>query len=150
MIHNMALAADTRMPPRDTLMILVVDDDLDARHIHAGYLRAKGCTVATAADGRKGIEKANDLKPDVIVLDLAMPRVDGWTVLRRLRESSWTTTIPIVVVSAVMDARNEAFAAGCDAFLEKPCPPEVVWLQIRAMFRVAATLRRGPDAPAHT
>jgi CheY-like chemotaxis protein len=129
-------------PADDTLLVLVVDDDVDARRIYAEYLRSKGWNVTMAADGRKAIEKANDLKPDVVVLDLAMPRVDGWTVLKTLRESSWTRPIPIIVVSAVSDGRDEAFYLGCDAFLTKPCPPEVVWLQILAMFRVARTLKR--------
>jgi len=86
-----------------------------------------------------------ELKPDVIVLDLAMPKVDGWTVLKHLRESSWTETIPVIVVSAVTSARDEALQLGCDAFLSKPCPPEVVWLQIRALCRVRGQLRHGLD-----
>ena len=143
-IHTMSSAVGRRTPVDDTITVLVVDDDFDARRIYSEYLRSKGWTVTTAADGRRGIEKAMDLKPDVVVLDLAMPRVDGWTVLKELRGSSWTASMPIVVVSAVTDARDEAYSAGCDAFLAKPCPPEVVWLQIRAMFRVAATLRRTP------
>lgn len=146
----MCAAAAKRAPQDDTLLVLVVDDDLDARRIYAEYLRSKGWTVVTAADGRKGIEKANDLKPDMVVLDLSMPRVDGWTVLTRLRESSWTATIPIIVVSALTDARDEALAAGCDAFLTKPCLPEILWLQIYAMLRVASHLRRAMGPPMQT
>lgn len=131
-------------------MVLVVDDDMDARRIYTDYLRSKGWTVTSAADGRKALDKISDLKPDVVVLDLAMPRVDGWTVLKQLRESSWTRQMPIIVVSAVTDKRDEAYYAGCDAFLTKPCPPEVLWLQILAMFRVADTLRRGPAPPMPT
>ena len=101
-----------------------MDDDADARRIYSEYLRMKGWVVFTAANGRTGLDKAEELIPDVIVLDLAMPRVDGWTVLKHLRESSWTTNIPVVVVTASMTARDEAFQAGCDAFLLKPCPPE--------------------------
>jgi len=126
-------------------MVLVVDDDVDARRIYSDYLKTKGWTVLSAADGRRAIDKANEMKPDVIVLDLAMPKVDGWTVLRHLRESSWTQPIPIVVVSAVTGARDEAFQFGCDAFLTKPCPPEVLWLQIRALFRLRGSLRPGLD-----
>jgi len=126
-------------------IVLVVDDDMDARRIYSEYLRSKGWTVTTAADGRRGIDKANELKPDVIILDLAMPRVDGWTVLKHLRESSWTDTIPIVVVSALTGARDEAYQFGCDAFLTKPCPPEVLWLQIRALFRISSHVRHGLD-----
>jgi len=77
-----------------------------------------------------------DLKPDAIVLDLAMPRVDGWTVLKHLRESSWTNQIPIVVVSAVHDVRDEAMRTGADAYLAKPCAPDIVWMQINALLRM--------------
>jgi CheY-like chemotaxis protein len=119
----------------EPLTILVVDDDLDARRIYSIYLRTKGCLVFTAVDGRSGIDKATDLKPDLIVLDLAMPRVDGWTVLKHLRESSWTARIPIIVLTALLGVRDEAFHVGCDAYLLKPCPPEVVWLQVQALLR---------------
>jgi CheY-like chemotaxis protein len=115
--------------------ILVIDDDADARRMYSEYLRLKGCVVFTAADGRSGIDKSTSLTPDIVLLDLAMPRVDGWTVLRHLRASSWTAKIPIVVVSAADHARDQAFLSGCDAFLSKPCTPEVVWLQLNAMLR---------------
>ena len=115
--------------------ILVIDDDMDARRMYSEYLRINGCTAFTAPDGRSGIDKTNDLCPDVVVLDLAMPRVDGWTVLKQLRESSWTENIPIVVVSAVADTRDGAFRAGCDAYLTKPCVPETLWCQVRAILR---------------
>jgi CheY-like chemotaxis protein len=127
------------MPPvrrsTEAPTILVIDDDADARRMYSEYLRLKGCVVFTAADGRSGIDKSTSLTPDIVLLDLAMPRVDGWTVLRHLRASSWTAKIPIVVVSAVDHARDQAFLSGCDAFLSKPCTPEVVWLQLNAMLR---------------
>jgi len=125
-----------RRSKSDALTVLIVDDDVDARRIYCEYLRVKGMTAFSAMDGRSGIEKANDLKPDVIVLDLAMPRVDGWTVLKHLRESSWTSPIPIIVVTANHAVRDEAFQAGCDAYLLKPCPPETLWLQVRALLRL--------------
>jgi DNA-binding response OmpR family regulator len=124
-----------RHPSADPVAVLVIEDDMDARHIYSEYLRAKRFTVFTAVDGRAGLNKITELRPDVIVLDLAMPRVDGWTVLQHVRESSLTADIPVVVVSAVTDARDAAFAAGCDAYLAKPCPPETLYLQIRALTR---------------
>src|SRR6266404_9403527 len=127
----------------DSLCVIVIEDDLDARQIYSEYLRMKGWTVFTAPDGRSGLNKTMELTPDIVVLDLAMPKVDGWTVLKNLRESSWTERIPIVVVSARTTVRDEAFHFGCDAFLTKPCPPEVVWLQVRALFRVRGNLRPG-------
>jgi two-component system, cell cycle response regulator DivK len=115
--------------------VLVVDDDAGARLIYSEYLRAHGWLAFTAADGRVALDKIEELRPDAIMLDLAMPRVDGWTVLKRLRESSWTADVPVVVVTASMSARDLAFQAGCDAFLVKPCPPETLLLQLGGLFR---------------
>ena len=127
----------------DKLVVLVVDDDADARMIYSIYLRAMGCDVFTGQDGRVALEKATDLLPDLIVMDLAMPRVDGWEAIRRLRESSWTREIPIVAVSAVPASRQSAFDAGCDAYLTKPCEPQVLWHQIRALLNLP---QAGPAA----
>jgi DNA-binding response OmpR family regulator len=127
------------MPPKlqqrnDGPTVLVIEDDSDARRMYADFLRMKGWVVFTAADGRDGLDKTTDLAPDLVVVDLAMPRVDGWTVLQLLKNSSWTAAIPIVVVSALTDARDRAFEAGADAFLAKPCTPQVLWLQLRALL----------------
>jgi DNA-binding response OmpR family regulator len=127
----------------EPLAVLVIDDDLDTRQIYSEYLRSKGWTVFTAPDGRTGLTKINELTPDVIVLDLAMPRVDGWTVLKHVRESSVTSKIAVIVVSALNDARDPAFYAGADAYLIKPCPPEVLHLQIHALSRFQAAARTG-------
>ena len=128
----------SRPPSAERLAVLVIEDDVDARHIYSEFLRSKRWTVFTAVDGRMGLNKIDELRPDVIVLDLAMPRVDGWTVLQHVRESSVTVDIPVVVVSAVTDSRDAAFKAGCDAYLSKPCPPETLYLQIRALTRCLA------------
>ena len=101
--------------------MLVVDDDSDCRTIYAMHLRSAGCDVFTANDGRAAVDKTNDLRPDIIVMDLAMPRVDGWEAIRRLHDSSWTRQIPIIAVSAVPTSRDTAFEAGCDAYLAPPC-----------------------------
>jgi two-component system cell cycle response regulator DivK len=117
-------------------IVLVVDDDPDCRTIYAMYLRSVGCEVLTANDGRAAVDKTNALWPDVIVMDLAMPYVDGWEAIRRLHDSSWTRQIPIIAVSAVPTSRDTAFEAGCDAYLAKPCDPAIVWSQIRALLRL--------------
>jgi two-component system cell cycle response regulator DivK len=131
----------TRRSRSSSPTILVVDDDADARLIYSEYLRAKGWVVVTASDGRAAIDKAMDLIPDAVVLDLAMPRVDGWTALKHLRESSWTAGIPVVVLTAVSEARDQAFEAGCDAYLAKPCSPDVLWMQLRRLFRLHPNAR---------
>ena len=130
--------SDASEPP----VVLVVDDDPDARTIYSTYLRAMGCNVFTADDGRPALSKATDLLPDIIVMDLAMPRVSGWEAIRRLHESSWTRQIPIIAVSAVPVSRETAFEAGCDAYLTKPCEPPVLWSQIRALLKLPARLPR--------
>ncbi len=119
--------------------MLVADDDPDARSIFSVYLRAMGCEAFTANDGRVAVDKATQLLPDVIVMDLAMPRVDGWEAIRRLRESSWTRQIPIIAVSAVPLSREAAFTAGCSAYLTKPCEPQVLWAQIRTLLKLPDT-----------
>jgi CheY-like chemotaxis protein len=116
--------------------VLVVDDDFDARTIYSTFLRAAGCSVFVASDGRVALDKADELSPDIIVMDLAMPRLDGWEAIRRLRRSSWTREIPIIAVSAVPQSRETAFAAGCDAYLTKPCEPLVLWTQIQTLLRL--------------
>ena len=116
--------------------MLVVDDDFDARSIFSFYLKAVGCNVFGASDGRVALVKADELAPDVIVMDLAMPRLDGWETIRRLRQSSWTREIPIIAVSAVPLSRETAFQAGCDVYLSKPCEPEVLWTQIRNLLQL--------------
>ncbi len=134
----LSLAAGDERP-----VVLVVDDDLDARTIYSTYLRAMGCDVFTADDGRPAIDKAVDLLPDLIVMDLAMPRLNGWDAIRRLHESSWTQLIPIIAVSAVPVSRQTAFEAGCDAYLMKPCEPQVLWSQIRALLRLPSRVLGG-------
>jgi CheY-like chemotaxis protein len=117
--------------------VLVIMDNADLRRIYAEYLRTKGWVVFTAHDGRRGLRKALELTPDVIVLDLVTPQVDGWTTLttlKTLRDSSWTERIPVVILTAATTTRDEAFHVGCDAFLTSPCPPEVLFLQIRSLM----------------
>jgi two-component system cell cycle response regulator DivK len=121
--------------------VLIADDDADSRLVYSGHLRTHGWLAFTAADGRIALDKIEELGPDAIVLDLEMPRVDGWTVLRQLRESSWTAGLIVVVLTASIDAREQAFEAGCDAFLLKPCPPETLLLQLRGLFRIRSDAR---------
>ena len=93
-----------------------------------------GCRVYTAPDGSSAIQKARRRHPDVIVMALAMPRLDGWAAIARLKGEADTRDIPIIVLSAVQISRNSARAAGCDGYLAKPCLPELRWWEIRAML----------------
>ena len=120
--------------PGPAISVLVVDDDRDARTMYRMFLRHAGCRVRTARDGHAAIATANAWTPDVIVMDLAMPHLDGWTASRRLKASPATAHIPIIALSAVPMTREDARAAGCDGFLAKPCQPDLLWWEIRALL----------------
>ncbi len=78
--------------------VLIVEDDRDARAMYRMFLEHAGCTVRTARDGRVAIKKVHERAPDVIVMDMAMPRFDGWTASRWLKGSPETAHIPIIAL----------------------------------------------------
>jgi two-component system chemotaxis response regulator CheY len=100
--------------------VLVVEDDPTTRLVLADALGTAGWTVIEAQDGGEALEAAERFPLDVIVLDLAMPEVDGWTVLARRRESPHLSRIPVVVLSAVRDARQDAEHLGAEGWVPKP------------------------------
>jgi CheY-like chemotaxis protein len=106
-------------------LVLVADDYEDTRRIYTDYLRFAGFRVAAASDGTEAIAKATALTPDVVVMDLAMPGVDGWTATRRLKEDPRTKHIYVMVVTGHSEDehRVEAWRSGCDIFLRKPILP---------------------------
>lgn len=103
-------------------VILLVEDHGDVREICRTVLRNEGFHVVAARDGREGLQRAQRLRPDLIVMDLAMPAPDGLEVTRILKASAETASVPIIAVSAYdpSHARERAMAAGCQAFLPKP------------------------------
>lgn len=115
------------MPPshRD---VLVVDDDRDARELFAYVLELAGATVAVAADGEAGLRTALRRHPDLVVTDIAMPRMDGISMTRRLREAEPTRSIPVVALTGqyVGDLPAQARQAGCSEVVVKPCSPETL------------------------
>ena len=119
---------------RESISVLVVDNDRDARAMYRMYLTHAGCKVRTARDGHAAITKANAWVPDVIVMDLATPRLDGWTASKWLKSSPSTAHIPIIALSSAPTARRGARASGCDGFLAKPCQPDLLWWEIRALL----------------
>jgi CheY-like chemotaxis protein len=101
--------------------ILIVDDYADNRELLRLMLETAGHLVCEAADGRAGIEMAEAEMPDLILVDLSMPELDGWGVLEKLRADERTRHIPCVAVTAYADGeRQRALAQGFDAYLPKP------------------------------
>src|SRR5438105_9911752 len=117
-------------------LVLVVDDSADARAVLGGYLEYAGFRVITAEDGEAAVTAARAEWPAIIIMDLAMPRMDGWEAMRRLRADPLTADIPIVVISAYAfgDEPIRAREAGADLCLSKPCLPSQVALVVRAML----------------
>jgi CheY-like chemotaxis protein/signal transduction histidine kinase len=105
--------------PDHAATVLVVDDDDASRDLLRRQLLRAGYRVVGVRDGEVGLEAARQLRPDVVTLDIVMPRMNGWEVLRRLKESPETASIPVVVVS-IIDAAGSGFAVGASGFLTKP------------------------------
>jgi two-component system, sensor histidine kinase len=110
------------------MLVLVIDDTPDNRDLYEAYLSSRGLDVLGAADGPSGLQAARTAHPDVIVLDLGLPRVDGWEVARRLKADESTRDICLIAVTghATGEARQRALDAGIDEYLVKPCPPDDV------------------------
>jgi CheY-like chemotaxis protein len=121
---------------RDRQLVLVVEDYQDAREMYAAYLQFSGFEVAEAANGVEAVEKATELLPDIILMDLALPRMDGWEATRRLKADARTRHIPVVALTghALAGHADGAREAGCDAFVTKPCLPDALVAEIRRLL----------------
>lgn len=116
--------------------ILIVDDYPDAREIWAIFLRSSGYEVSTAADGAEAIAKAEQLLPDLIVLDLELPRISGFDVARRLRSNDATRAIPLIAATGYSHMRqlDRARDAGFDQIVVKPCDPDLLIEEIERLL----------------
>lgn len=120
-----------------TKKILVVEDDPDNRRIVAKVLTVEGYDVVEAVDGLEALSKVRVERPDVILMDLALPNMDGWEATRQLKADPLTRHIPVIALTAVAMRGDEerARAAGCDDYLSKPARPA----EIRAMVKKYAS-----------
>jgi DNA-binding response OmpR family regulator len=114
--------------------ILVIDDDIAITELMSMLLKTFGFDVITTNIGAEGIRLATEFKPNVILLDLMMPDVDGWQVCKTIRQ---TSNVPILVLSALNDPRMVASVldAGADDFLVKPVPSGVLVANIKKLIR---------------
>jgi two-component system, cell cycle response regulator DivK len=133
-------------------LVLVVEDYQDAREMYVAYLQFSGYRVAEATNGEEAIERAQALLPDIILMDLALPRMDGWEATRRLKADERTRHIPVVALTghALAGHADGAREAGCDAFVTKPCLPDDLVAEIKRMLNAGArpgrSTRRGRQA----
>lgn len=106
--------------------ILLIEDNEQNRYLAIFLLESRGFRVVTALDGPEGIERAREVRPDLILLDIQLPRMDGYEVARRLRGEPELRHIPIVAVTsyAMAGDREKTLEAGCDGYIEKPIDPD--------------------------
>jgi two-component system cell cycle response regulator DivK len=108
--------------------ILVVEDDADNRRIVAKVLSVEGYEVVEAIDGIEALAIARSVHPQLIIMDLALPHLDGWEATRQLKRDPATRDIPVVALTAVAMHGDEeqARAAGCDDYMTKPARPAAI------------------------
>ncbi len=112
--------------------ILIIEDNEQNLYLLRFILEKKGFQVFAAKEGQGGIELAASLKPDLILLDIQLPVMDGYTVARLLRETAELDEVPIIAVTsyAMAGDREKALEAGCTGYIEKPINPETFVRQV--------------------
>jgi CheY-like chemotaxis protein len=126
---------------RGRALILLVEDQSDLRQLYAQQLTLSGFDVIEASNGVEALAHTASYTPDVVLMDLSLPVMDGWEATRHLKGDARTSHIPVVALTA-HDGSGEllrATRAGCDWFVPKPCPPDALIAEVR---RVLATHRR--------
>jgi two-component system cell cycle response regulator DivK len=117
-------------------LVLIVDDVQDNRTVYVLFLKFSGFRVAEAENGADALRQAEALMPDIIVMDLSLPVMDGWEATRRLKRDPRTKKIPVVVLTghALPEHAQAAREAGCDLVITKPCLPDQLLDAIRRIL----------------
>lgn len=125
-------------------LVLVVDDARDNREMYCEYLEAEGFETVSASDGASAIALSRRRKPDVVIMDISMPKIDGLEATRILRADADLADVPVLVLSAHAFAGTEqdAIAAGADAYVAKPCLPAQLVIEIERLLVGAPASRR--------
>jgi CheY-like chemotaxis protein len=124
------------MPDQLPATVLLVEDVADTREMYADYLRHCGFTVTTASNGTEALDAARDSTPDVILMDAAMPGLDGWTATKLLKNDPATRNVPVLILTAHVFAEHRARAqeVGADGFIGKPCMPDELAREVSAVL----------------
>ena len=129
-------------PTQPQQSILVVEDSAEIRNVWQRLLAAAGFLVIEAADGAEGVRKAQQYRPDLVLMDLNLPVLDGISAIEQLKSNITTASVPVIVLSGDVRGAARAHAAGCEMFLAKP-------VRVRQLLNaIATTLDRtmGPAA----
>ena len=123
--------------------VLVVDDEPNVLRSLAQYLTIEDFTVETASNGMEALEKVESFHPELILLDVMMPGMDGFEVCRRLKDGANTRHIPVVMVTA-LDGRQDrinGLEAGADDFLAKPLDDVMLFARVRSLMALSSAVR---------
>ena len=123
-------------------LVLIVEDDLSTRVMYRDYLSHSGFRIADAHNGHQALAKAHELRPNVVLTDLAVPGMDGFEFCRALQRSDATRAIPILAVtghSEYLDQPDRFRQAGILSVLTKPCAPDLIVSELRRLLREAPT-----------
>src|SRR5438477_11688244 len=114
-------------------MVLLVEDNGDKRIVYSTILKHVGYEVTEALSGEEGIAKARSEKPDLILMDISIPIIDGWEATQVLTRDPSTKSIPIIALTAhaLASDREKAMEVGCDGYLAKPCEPRAVVAEVQ-------------------
>lgn len=126
--------------------ILVVDDDPDYVKLLAARLKARGYAVRAATDGRAGLEAAQTQAPDLVILDLLLPRMNGYEVCTLLKQDTRYRHLPVLIFSGKTERKDRELALSCgaDAYLTKPYTPEELFQQLDRLLGAPPAPAAGP------
>jgi CheY-like chemotaxis protein len=127
---------DETKQTRERPLVLLVEDHKELRQLYAQHLVMEGFDVIEAVNGEVAIAHTAERDPDVVLMDLSLPVIDGWEATRRLKSDDRTAHIPVVALTA-HDGSGElqrATLAGCDWFVPKPCPPDALIAELRRVL----------------
>lgn len=127
--------------PEAAPLVLVVDDFEDNRAMYVEYLQFEGFRVAEAVNGADAVAQANKLVPDLVVMDLSLPVMDGWEATRRLKANPKTKGVLVLALTGHAEPAHakKALDAGCDDFVSKPCLPQDLVAKIQGLVERSAT-----------
>ena len=146
----MAKASPGASTPPPTPRVLVVDDEEDILNLLEFNLTKAGYRVTTAADGPEAIELAASIKPDLILLDIMLPNMEGTEVLKRLKANRSTRDVPVIMLTAKGEEvdRVLGFELGCEDYITKPFSPRELILRVKAILKRGGAARESAgDGP---
>ena len=124
--------------------VLIVDDNVIALKLLRKYLEASDLEVIEATDGHQCIAMAISNKPDIILLDVMMPKLDGYETIKRLKENDITRNIPVIILTALNDTANQlrAIESGADDFLSKPIEEKLILAKVKLFTELGLSKKK--------